>query len=68
MPELSLQVVVDRYNLIVTQPGSDFKAVYFKPPGQPYLVARDAPIGTPDFRTRAWVAATAKARELGWIV
>ena len=68
MSETGLRVVVDRYDIIVTQPGSDSMAVYFKPRGQPYLVAKDAPIGTQEFRTRAWEMANAKARELGWIV
>jgi hypothetical protein len=31
------------------------------------MVAKDAPVGTQEFRTRAWQAANAKARELGWI-
>jgi hypothetical protein len=43
-------------------------AIYFRPRGQPFLVAKDAPVGTQEFRTRAWELATAKARELGWIV
>jgi hypothetical protein len=66
MPEIELRVVVDRYDIIVTQPGSDSKAVYFKPQGQPHLVAKDAPVGTQEFRVRAWETANAKARELGW--
>jgi hypothetical protein len=68
MSENGLRVVVDRYDIIVTQPCSDSMAVYFKPRGQPYLVAKDVPIGTQEFRTRAWETANAKARELGWIV
>jgi hypothetical protein len=68
MSENGLRVVVDRYDIIVTQPGSDSMAVYFKPRGQPYLVAKDAPVGTREFRARAWEMANAKARELGWIV
>ena len=41
----------------------------------PWLVAReygpddpDAPVTLSEFRALAWVAANAKARELGWIV
>jgi hypothetical protein len=67
MSKTGLRVVVDRYDIIITQPGSNFMAVYFKPPGQPYLVAKDPPIGSREFSERAWEMATAKARELGWI-
>ena len=63
-----LRVVVDRGDIIVTQPDSDFVAVYFKPRGMPYIVAKDTPVGTHDFRGRAWQTAIAKARQLGWIV
>ena len=42
-------------------------AVYFKPGGRPYLVAKDPPIGSREFRERAWEVTNAKARELGWI-
>ena len=62
-----MHLVVDRYDIIVTQPGSDYVAVYFKPRGRPYLVAKDTPVGTQEFRTRAWKMANAKARELGWL-
>lgn len=68
MPDLALRVVVERDNIVITQPGSDSLAIYFKPRGQPFLVAKDAPVGTQEFRTRAWRAANEKARELGWIV
>ena len=68
MPEPDLRVVVDGFDIIVTQPGSDHMAVYFKPRGQAYLVARDPPVGPAKFRTRAWEIANTKARELGWIV
>ena len=68
MKDGDLRVVVDRGDIIVTQPGSDFVAVYFKPRGMPYIVAKDTPIGSQEFRARAWQAAVAKARQLGWIV
>jgi hypothetical protein len=67
MSETDMRLVVDRYDIIVTQPGSDYVAVYFKPQGQAYLVAKDTPVGTQEFRTRAWEMANAKARELGWL-
>jgi len=68
MPGTDLRVVVDRDDIIITQPGTEFVAVYFKPRGQPYLVAKNTPFGSEDFRGRAWQTAIAKARQLGWIV
>ena len=43
-------------------------AVYFKPRGKPYIVAKNPPVSTQEFISRAWDAANEKARELGWIV
>jgi hypothetical protein len=40
--------------LIVTMPGSSFKAVYHKPANQTQLVAKQTPSGTHEFRVRAW--------------
>jgi hypothetical protein len=40
--------------LIVTMPGSSFRAVYHKPANQPQLVAKQTPSGTHEFRVRAW--------------
>ena len=40
--------------LIVTMPGSGFKAVYHKPANQPQFVAKQTPSGTHEFRARAW--------------
>jgi hypothetical protein len=62
-----LRIVVDRGDIIITQPGTTWVAVYYQPGRQPYLVAKDAPVGPQDFRTRAWQAAVDKARELRWI-
>jgi hypothetical protein len=57
--------VVDHHEIIITQPGSRSVAVYFKPRGKPYFVAKNPPVRTEDFRKQAWEAATAKAQELG---
>jgi len=38
--------------LIVTMPGSSFKAVYHKPANQPQRVAKQIPSGTHEFRAR----------------
>jgi hypothetical protein len=54
--------------LIVTMPGSSFKAVYHKPANQPQLVAKQTPSGTHEFRARAWWEACHRARSMGWIV
>ena len=54
--------------LIVTMPGSSFKAVYHKPANQPQLVAKQTPSGTHEFRARAWWEACQPARSMGWIV
>ena len=67
MAEVKLRVVVDRGDIIITQPGTAWVVVYFKPDRRPYLVAKDTPAGPEDFRKRAWQAAGAKAREMGWI-
>ena len=68
MSNTNLRVIVERDNIIITQPGTRFLAVYFKPRGQPFLVAKDAPVGTEEFRIRAWQVANEKARELGWLL
>ena len=66
MPTLRFEVRDDE--IIVTQAGSKFRAVYHKPDDQPQLIAKGTPHGNYDFLAQAWVAANAKARELGWIV
>lgn len=54
--------------LIVTMPGSNFKAVYYKPADQPQLIAKAMPTGTQEFKARAWWEANQRARSMGWIV
>jgi hypothetical protein len=48
-------------------PGSNFRAVYYKPTNQPQLIAKAMPTGTHEFKARAWWEANTKARKLGWI-
>ena len=43
-------------------------AIYSKPKGDPWLEAKHMPLGTHDFKARAWEAANDKARRLNWIV
>ena len=68
----SLQVKVRADEIIVTQSGSKFRAVYHsvyhKPEDQPQLIVKGTPRGNYDFLAQAWQAANDKARELGWIV
>ena len=46
-----------------------FRAVYYKPTGQPQLVLRErTKTDDQEILADAWKAANAKARELGWIV
>jgi hypothetical protein len=70
MPPLHVEVRDDE--IIVTQSGSKFKAVYHSvhhmPSDQPQLIVKGTPNGNYDFLAQAWEAANNKARELGWIV
>ena len=69
-----LHVVVDGTSIIVTMPGTDFAVTYQKRFATPHLVLTrswvagsiDSP-AISEFRDRAFQAAVAKARELGWI-
>ena len=69
-----LVVQVDGDELIVFLPGTDYIATFYRAtPGE--LLAKshaghevgDAPMTCAEFQGRAWQAANAKARELGWI-
>jgi hypothetical protein len=64
-----LEVMVQGGAIIVTLPSSGFRAVYYKPHGQPQLILRER-TKTDDYHllSEAWKAANDKARELGWIV
>ena len=68
----SLQVKVRDDEIIVTQSGSKFRAVYHsvyhKPEDQPQLIVKGTPRGNYDFLAQDWQAANDKARELGWII
>jgi hypothetical protein len=49
--------------IIVTEPETGSK-----PKGEPWLKAKHMPLGTHDFKARAWDTANDKARKLRWIV
>jgi hypothetical protein len=55
--------------IIVALPSARFRAVYYKPHGQPDLVLRErTKTDDYDLLSEAWRAASDKARQLGWIV
>jgi hypothetical protein len=64
----------DGQRLVVTMGDTGYRAVFYKHPDEPRLVAaksmavdKDAPLYHKEFERLAWEAANAKARELGWI-
>jgi hypothetical protein len=72
---VGLDVRVEGNAITVSKIGTDFSVTYEKRPDNPHLVLTWSWIGqhvtTPavsEFRARAFQAAVAKARELGWIV
>ena len=70
MPSLHLEVRDDE--IIVTESGSKFRAIYHsvchKAEEPPQLIVKGTPRGNYDFLAQAWQVANDKARELGWIV
>ena len=71
----TLEVEVDGISVIVRDPQTDFMVIYQKRFAKPHLVLTYNWVSTnetsptiSDFRARAFQAAVAKARELGWIV
>jgi len=71
-----LRVEVRGGDIVVTLPGTSYRAVYHKPADKPGLIATSRSgqwqLGTPmtqaEFELRSWKLANDKARELGWIV
>jgi hypothetical protein len=74
MTELEVHVV--EQDIIVNLPGTRFTITFQKSPDIPGLIEKaewtrddpEAEINPSIFRARAWQAAVAKARELGWII
>ena len=55
--------------LIVSEPTTDFVAIYVKPKERPQLtLMRRTPTSDNVLLAQAFQAAVAKARELGWVV
>lgn len=72
--DLRVLVVLEADTIVVTMPDSNYSISYRKLNDTPGLVSSeirddpDSPISKFKFRARAWTAANAKAKELGWIV
>jgi hypothetical protein len=65
----TFEVMVQGGDIIVTLSKCGFRAVYYKPAGQPQLILRErTKTDDNDVMAQAWQAANAKARKLGWIV
>jgi hypothetical protein len=63
--------------IVVTLPGTDYVVTYYRAAAFPQQLLtkshsgsedKNTPITQAEFHARAWKAANAKARELGWIV
>jgi hypothetical protein len=72
---MNLHVELDRDEIVVTKPDTDMMTAYRKAPDRPNLVLTrswlEPTVSSPaisEFRAKAFQAAIAKARELGWIV
>ena len=71
----NINVDVDGDLLVVSLHGTSYRAIYFKSPREPKLIqapnltfSKDGSMTHKEFEALAWKAATAKARELRWIV
>ena len=67
-PFPQINVRVHDEEIVVTQNGSDFVAIYRLAELETELTAKGKLYGSREFLSRAWLAANEKARELGWIV
>ena len=71
----NLRIEVRDDEIVVTLPGTSYRAVYHKPADKPGLIAtfrsgrweQGTPMTQAEFHARAWRAANIKARELGWL-
>ena len=64
----TFEIAVQGGFITLAHPKSKFRAVYYKPHGQPQLLLRERS-KTDDYELMAdaWQVANDKARELGWI-
>ena len=70
-----LRAEVEGEQIVVTMPGTSFRASYYRNPDAPGLKQspatsddKSAAITHKEFEALAWKAANEKARKLGWIV
>ena len=68
-----LRAKVEGEQIVVTMPGTSFRASYYKNPDAPGLkqspaTSDDKSAAIKEFEALAWKAANEKARKLGWIV
>ena len=75
--KVGLHVEVQGDDIVVTLPGTSYVVTYYRAAAFPQQlltkshsgrVDQGAPMTQTEFHARAWQAANAKARELGWIV
>ena len=74
-PSHQLHIEVVNEEILVILPATSYGVTYHKPTSSPGLIAKTlvskidttAPMTHTEFLARAWQAANAKARELGWI-
>jgi hypothetical protein len=74
MTDQDLHVEARGDEIIVTLPGTNYVATYYRATSRELLVkshagqeADGAPMTQAEFQARAWKLANHKARELGWI-
>jgi hypothetical protein len=76
MTDPDLHVEVQGGDIVVTLPGTDYAATYYRATSFPQQLlsksysgreADGAPMTRAEFHTHAWKLANDKARELGWI-
>ncbi|HET9936586.1 MAG TPA: hypothetical protein VFQ29_09070 [Methyloceanibacter sp.] len=70
-----IKVEIEGDLLVVSLHGTAYRAIYFKSPREPKLIQapnltidKEGLMTHAEFEGMAWKAATAKARELRWIV
>jgi hypothetical protein len=75
--KVGLSVAVQGDDIVVTLPGTSYVMTYYRATAFPQQLLtkshsgredEGAPMTQTEFHARAWKAANAKARELGWIV
>ena len=77
MKERDLHVEVQGDDIVVSLPGTSYVVTYYRATAFPQQLLtkshsgrqdQNAPMTQAEFHARAWKAANAKAKELGWIV